>query len=311
MGSATPFVLPIEDGLALNGLLQTSSRAGRRATIVICHGFKGFMDWGFFPHLAQLLAGRGFTVVRFNFTSSGMSPGDAHVTNTSAFSSATYSRDLDELLAVLTALGETVGAQVVDRDRVGIFGHSRGGGTALLAAAHPDWSERVGALVTWSAVATFDRFSDADKRLWRQEGSIPVLNKRTGQELQLALGVLEDLERRGPELDLLAAARRRQAPWLLVHGGDDDTVPATEARELAADCLKKGWRRKALALKPFTGMLADDWFVARTGYTGEDGWEIMLPADQAAALWDCLLAAGIQPAGFCAHGRYRRLGCPE
>ena len=82
-------------------------------------------------------------------------------------------------------------------------------------------------------------------------------------------------------------------------------VQGPDARELAADCLKKGWRRKALALKPFTGMPADEWFVARTGYTGEDGWEVMVPADEAAALWDCLLAAGVQPAGLGARDTLR------
>ena len=36
---------------------------------------------------------------------------------------------------------------------------------------------------------------------------------------------------------------------------------------------------------PFVGVPAGDWFVARTGYTGEDGWEIMLPAGAAADFW--------------------------
>ena len=43
-------------------------------TVIICHGFKGFMEWGFFPPLAELLVERGFTVIRFNYSGSGMQP---------------------------------------------------------------------------------------------------------------------------------------------------------------------------------------------------------------------------------------------
>ena len=50
-------------------------------------------------------------------------------------------------------------------------------------------------------------------------------------------------------------------------------------------------------LKPFHSIRWQDWFVARTGYTGEDGFEIMLPASAAAALWRQLYALGVQPAG--------------
>jgi aminomethyltransferase len=60
-----------------------------------------------------------------------------------------------------------------------------------------------------------------------------------------------------------------------------------------------------LALKPFNGMFAGDWFVARTGYTGEDGWEIVLPAAEAPGVWDRLLAAGVQPCGLGARDTLR------
>ena len=46
-------------------------------------------------------------------------------------------------------------------------------------------------------------------------------------------------------------------------------------------------------------------FVARTGYTGEDGFEIMLPAAQAAALWKDLKAAGVAEAGLGARDTLR------
>lgn len=46
-------------------------------------------------------------------------------------------------------------------------------------------------------------------------------------------------------------------------------------------------------------------FIARTGYTGEDGFEIIVPQDQTVALWDALLAAGVKPAGLGARDTLR------
>jgi aminomethyltransferase len=82
-------------------------------------------------------------------------------------------------------------------------------------------------------------------------------------------------------------------------------VQGPNARELAAPCIDAGHRDAARALKPFCGMFAGDWFVARTGYTGEDGWEIVLPAAAAPATWDRLLAAGVEPCGLGARDTLR------
>ena len=49
----------------------------------------------------------------------------------------------------------------------------------------------------------------------------------------------------------------------------------------------------------------DDWFFARTGYTGEDGFEILLPATQINALWSALLTAGVKPCGLGARDTLR------
>lgn len=58
-------------------------------------------------------------------------------------------------------------------------------------------------------------------------------------------------------------------------------------------------------LKPFTMLEGDDWMVARTGYTGEDGLEVVLPSDAAVELWSELLAAGVTPAGLAARDTLR------
>ena len=74
---------------------------------------------------------------------------------------------------------------------------------------------------------------------------------------------------------------------------------------MAATCIDAQWREQTLALKLFTGTEAGDLFVARTGYTGEDGWEIVMPAEQAPATWDQLLAAGVAPCGLGARDTLR------
>jgi aminomethyltransferase len=59
------------------------------------------------------------------------------------------------------------------------------------------------------------------------------------------------------------------------------------------------------ALKPFTAAIAGDMMVARTGYTGEDGFEIVLPAARAADTWQALVAAGARPCGLGARDTLR------
>ncbi|HYX25119.1 MAG TPA: hypothetical protein VFC23_13280 [Thermoanaerobaculia bacterium] len=159
----------------LNGLIDLPAAPGERPAVVICHGCEGFMEWGFFPYLATLLAARGFVAVRFNLSGAGPQPGDEPA----------------DLLAVLAATGETLAPGRVDRRRLGLFGHGRGGGDALLAAARDPWRDRVRALVTWAAVAV----------------------------------AVADAGRLPPAL---------RAPWLIVHGAGDETVPVAEGRRLAA-----------------------------------------------------------------------------
>ena len=58
-------------------------------------------------------------------------------------------------------------------------------------------------------------------------------------------------------------------------------------------------------LKPFQGLPDGEWFIARTGYTGEDGLEIMLPAAEAPAFLAELVGAGIAPIGLGARDTLR------
>lgn len=59
------------------------------------------------------------------------------------------------------------------------------------------------------------------------------------------------------------------------------------------------------SLQPFVGLPHGEWFVARTGYTGEDGLEISLPAAEATAFWFVLRDVGVVPSGLGARDTLR------
>ncbi|EGY52325.1 glycine cleavage system aminomethyltransferase GcvT [Neisseria shayeganii] len=70
--------------------------------------------------------------------------------------------------------------------------------------------------------------------------------------------------------------------------------------------VKPEWAETVNALKPFQGAdLGNDWFVARTGYTGEDGVEVILPGSEATAFFAALREAGVQPCGLGARDTLR------
>ncbi len=82
-------------------------------------------------------------------------------------------------------------------------------------------------------------------------------------------------------------------------------IQGPKAREKVHAVLPAQLQEKAENLKPFQGVLMNDWLVARTGYTGEDGYEIILPAKEVEVFWGQLLKAGVIPCGLGARDTLR------
>lgn len=95
----------------------------------------------------------------------------------------------------------------------------------------------------------------------------------------------------------VAIDRRSDLAMIAVQGPD--------ARDKAAPLLPADLQAPAMQLSPFFAAEAGDWLVGRTGYTGEDGFEIMLPADEAVGLWRALLEADVRPCGLGARDTLR------
>jgi dienelactone hydrolase len=221
-------------GDAVHGDVRfTDDGGGDRPAVVFCHGFKGFKDWGPFPEWGRFLAEAGVVAVHFNFSYNGVSPeAPTEFTRLDRFAKNTYTRELDDVAAVLDAAadGGLAGAPI-DPSRIGLMGHSRGGGIAILQAARDD---RVRALATWSAVSTFlGRFTDDQIEDWQTQGYTEVVNGRTGQVMRLDRVLYDDAREHADALDVRAAAAQVDRPWLIVHARDDDAVDVAAAEALA------------------------------------------------------------------------------
>jgi uncharacterized protein len=212
--------------------VRAAGRDSPRPAIVVLHGFKGFKDWGMFPPLAERLARAGFSTISFNFSGSGVDD-SGELVWPERFGRDTYSAELRDVGMVMDVLVRG-GLGLRPPTTVGLVGHSRGGGIAVLQAAR---DRRVQALVTWAAISGVERTSPAEVMEWRKSGVKEVVNTRTGQRLPLYTDIVDDVERnaRG-SLDILRSAARLQIPWLIVHGTEDESVPHLEAEALRAAC---------------------------------------------------------------------------
>jgi dienelactone hydrolase len=210
--------------------VRAAGRTSPQPAVLVIHGFKGFKDWGMFPPLAVRLARAGLSAISFNLSGSGVDDA-GEFTFPEKFGHNTFSAELHDIEIVLDAL-LAGGLGVAPPTSVGLFGHSRGGGMAILCAAG---NPKIGAMVTWSAISTVDRWP-SQKALWRATGKLEIVNTRTGQVLPLYTDVLDDVERHGrAQLDIRGAAGRVRAPWLILHGAADPTVPVAEAEALRGE----------------------------------------------------------------------------
>ena len=134
-------------------------------------------------------------------------------------------------------------------------------------------------------------------------------------------GVIDDLivylTAEGYRVVVNASTRDKDLAWMQQQSAGFDValqhqaglamlaVQGPQARAKTAELVSAARAALIQELKPFQGLPEGDWFIARTGYTGEDGLEIMLPAEQAPGFLNELVGAGIAPAGLGARDTLR------
>ncbi|MEX0730518.1 MAG: glycine cleavage system aminomethyltransferase GcvT [Aquisalimonadaceae bacterium] len=114
-----------------------------------------------------------------------------------------------------------------------------------------------------------------------------------------------------------AATREADLNWMRTHADDLDlrirerrdmamlAVQGPQARVLLGSQVDAAVARQMDELTPFGAIEHGDWLIARTGYTGEDGFEIILPSRQSVDFWEHLVNVGVRPCGLGARDSLR------
>jgi dienelactone hydrolase len=219
-----PFTLVREEGLTIRGdvfIKDDAQEYSKQPVVIVCHGFKGFKDWGMFPRIGEYLAEQGFVAITFNFSGNGIGEDLENFTELEKFGRNTYQQELDDLEFLVERVkhGGLPFAEQMDAHRIGIMGHSKGGGdTILYASSYP---QNVRAIATWNGIAHVDIFgADVHKQV-EENGVGYVVNGRTGQKMPIEKVVLEDIDVNARQYDLLHCVAQLSVPLLIVQGRED------------------------------------------------------------------------------------------
>ncbi|MBI4176119.1 MAG: acetylxylan esterase [Candidatus Aenigmarchaeota archaeon] len=204
--------------MRLAGILDRPDQInGRLPAAAICHGFTSFKEFKPLHELAETLAENGFIALRFDFSDCiGESEGSCE--------DMMLSHQVNDLISAINFIEDL---DFVDKNKIGVAGHSLGGLTAIVAAST---DKRIKALVPIAAPARVEwqnLFDDATIQKLVKEGYLDFQTYKRGH-IKLHHSFIEDLK----EYDGSKIIRNVKAPVRILHGSKDNIVPPMNAQAL-------------------------------------------------------------------------------
>ncbi|KRF32116.1 alpha/beta hydrolase family protein [Paenibacillus sp. Soil787] len=233
-----PFELCIETDRVVRGDFYETSSQPARGTLIICHGFKGFKDWGMFPHVAQALA-EEVDVIAINFSHNGVGADLLAFTELEKFARETYSKDLEDLHAVVNDIRNREG--LPPQKPILLLGHSRGAAVSLIYAL--DHPEHIIGVISWNGIANVDLFSEENKDEMRATGRTYTMNGRTKQNMPQDLEILEDMEHNRERFDIVGRISGAKFPITLIQGTEDGERGIRGSQRLVEQNAAIAWIR--------------------------------------------------------------------
>ena len=194
--------------------------------VIFAHGYKGYKDWGAWDLMAKKFAEAGFFFVKFNFSHNGTTVNQPEeFGDLEAFGNNNFTKELSDYQRVVSHFEND---SHIDKDKIIIVGHSRGGGISVIEAYEED---RVKALVILAGVSHFGYRFPSGERLqeWESEGVMFSENGRTKQQMPHYFQFFEDYKANEDRFNIQHAAHNLEKPTLIVQGTNDEAVKDKEA----------------------------------------------------------------------------------
>jgi predicted esterase len=213
------FQLKVDDERIIRGDVFRSNPS-LRGTLIMAHGYKGFKDWGMFPHAAEQLSDT-LNVMNINFSMNGVGEDPMEFTELEKFAGNTYSRELEDLGTLVTAIkqGDFEVSGIEADEPIYLLGHSRGGAVSLIYAF--DYPNHIDGVVSWNGITNVDIFPEQQKQEMREKGRSYVLNGRTQQQMPLDVEILEDMAANAERFNIMERAKIGELPIALIQGTED------------------------------------------------------------------------------------------
>lgn len=205
----------------------------KKRTIIFCHGYKGFKDWGAWDLMAKAFAEAGFYFIKFNFSHNGgtiKQPID--FPDLEAFGNNNYTKELDDLESVIDwVCNNSKLKNNADINYITLIGHSRAGGIVTIKAEE---DSRIKTVISLAGVCDFGKrtATSGDLEQWKKDGVKYVLNGRTKQQMPHYYQFYEDFIANENRLTIKRAVSNLKIPYLIIHGDNDTSVFIDEAKQL-------------------------------------------------------------------------------
>jgi len=220
--------------LAVDLFLPEIPGTEKLSTLVYCHGFKGFKDWGFVPYIEQFLVTEKLALITFNYSHNGVIAKDFD--DLASFADNTIGQELRDMESLaLWIVNEGVELYGFNPESISWLGHSRGGGNVLVFAnLFPDYVKK---LVTWAAIDSYENlFQSINKNDWKKNNMVFIENSRTKQQMPLKYFIWQDYLDNKQKYDIISAAHSLTKPLLVCHGKQDESVGYSAAEKIYKAC---------------------------------------------------------------------------
>ncbi len=215
------------DGDLINFDIRQGNSTDKMPLVIVSHGFKGFKEWGFLPYLSEQLALHGALVFTHDFSLNGIIDPVKRTYDIEKFSKNTLTRAFSDIEYLINYCKDN--CDNIWSGEVYLYGHSLGGGISIVAA---NKFPEVTKVVVWGSISTFDRYSERQKKIWRQRGVMEFNDQTTGEKFKIDICYLDDLEKHAEEYNIISGIKNIDKPLLILHGAVDVTVRPAEAERM-------------------------------------------------------------------------------